>query len=258
MQYAIDIIVSYLSESKDLKQNPEIYKIYYHKIISSLYNKGKAPCSIWLNNFNQNNNYVKIVLLGIGAQRKTAFVQLWMDDVFPPTEYDPTIEDTYRSHITLNTNEYDRDKIEYEKTQLYNDMDVKYEYCDIEVIDTAGQTELYEVKDEWIAMGDFFMIMFQINDKRTFEEAISLREKIIACKFARENNKWGIMFVATKCDFKHVQKQSTWLMDDNEIMNYVKKHNIPYVETSAKHNRNVHFAFRHAIYEYWVQMMDRK
>ena len=41
------------------------------------------------------------------------------------------------------------------------------------------------------------------------------------------------------------------LVDPSVVIEKAKEWKMPYIETSAKDDRNVHFLFRVAVYEYW-------
>eukprot|EP01084_Bolivina_argentea_P131543 232169_1 len=241
--FTVDVILTYLQAA---------YKLYYHNAISGFYIKGKPPCKRWLHQIN-----IKICLLGLAVCGKTAFVNRWMDNVFTNI-YEPTIDDSYKKTITINPNDDDKDKYEQEaeiRTSLHTDYGTKYN-CTLNVLDTAGQQIFEAMQEQWIRDSNLFLLFFAINDQKSFNEAILLREKVIRLKM-NDNNKYGMMFIATKCDLKYEdeidQMNGFDLIDDNKIMDFVKINNIPFIETSAKHNINVHFAFRHAVYQYWIQ-----
>ena len=70
----------------------------------------------------------------------------------------------------------------------------------------------------------------------------------------------GAILVATKCDlyyddFDEQCKKAQQIMRRNRenAMKLSKLWNVPYIETSAKRDINVHFLFERIIYEYWVQ-----
>ena len=63
--------------------------------------------------------------------------------------------------------------------------------------------------------------------------------------------------VGNKCDLRDypnfVQHGYRDTVDIKKANEWFKEKRVPYIETSAKNGRNVHFLFRHSIYEYWIQ-----
>ncbi len=49
----------------------------------------------------------------------------------------------------------------------------------LDILDTAGQEEFSSMQDEWIRVGDGFLLVYSITTRNTFDEVHRLREKIL-------------------------------------------------------------------------------
>ena len=79
-------------------------------------------------------------------------------------EYDPTIEDSYRKQVVIDG-----------------------ETCLLDIIDTAGQGDEYgALKDQCMRTGEGFLIVFAVNNAKSFEEITAYREQIKKMKDAEE------------------------------------------------------------------------
>lgn len=86
----------------------------------------------------------KLVVLGDGGVGKTALtIQLCLNH-FVET-YDPTIEDSYRKHVVIDS-----------------------QSCMLEVLDTAGQEEYTALRDQWIRDGEGFVLVYSITSRASF------------------------------------------------------------------------------------------
>ena len=123
--------------------------------------------------------------------------------------------------------------------------------------------------DSWFRESRVFLLCFAVNNCRTFDEIEMIRERVIRCK--EPEDKYAFILVGTKCDLRTVedeqmmrQEQSKHrdsrndFVDPQMVIEQAKEWNLPYIETSAKHGRNVNFLFRAAVYEYWWQSQHDK
>merc|ERR1712159_890627 len=119
----------------------------------------------------------KIVVLGAGGVGKSALtIQLVTGNFLQ--EYDPTIEDSYRTTVKINYKGEERNAL-------------------LDILDTAGQEEFQSMQDTWMREGKGFLLVYSIIDESSFEEVRSLREKIMRAKDA---DKVPIVLVGNKCD----------------------------------------------------------
>ncbi len=49
----------------------------------------------------------------------------------------------------------------------------------LDILDTAGQEEFSSMQDEWIRVGNGFMLVYSVTTRNTFDELHRLREKIL-------------------------------------------------------------------------------
>jgi len=153
----------------------------------------------------------KIVVLGGGGVGKSALTIRLVTDNFLD-EYDPTIEDSYRKSVMIDS-----------KTAL------------LDILDTAGQEEFSSMQDQWMREGKGFLLVYSITSRATFEEVQTLYEKILRSKDA-ENV--PIVLAGNKCDLE-TERQVTY----EEGKNQAAEWGAPFYETSAKEKINNETAF---------------
>ena len=107
----------------------------------------------------------KLVVVGAGGVGKSALTIQLLQDHFMD-EYDPTIEDSYRKQVVIDG-----------------------ETCLLDIIDTAGHEDEYgTLKDHYMKTGEGFLIVFAVNNAKSFEEISAYREQIKRLKDAEEVN----------------------------------------------------------------------
>ena len=94
----------------------------------------------------ENTLEYKLVVLGGGGVGKSALTIRLVTDNFL-TEYDPTIEDSYRKQVVID-----------QKTAL------------LDILDTAGQEEYSSMQDQWMREGKGFLLVYSITSRSTFDE----------------------------------------------------------------------------------------
>uniref|UniRef100_A0A6B2LLU8 Uncharacterized protein n=1 Tax=Arcella intermedia TaxID=1963864 RepID=A0A6B2LLU8_9EUKA len=166
-----------------------------------------------------------VVMLGSGGVGKSAFVMRFLTDKFVP-DYDPTIENSYRGKVTLEGKE-----------------------IIIDILDTAGMEDT--TRDQYISLGQFFIFMFSITDRSSFEEFEAAHCSIK--KFFPEGSVFPMMMVGCKGDLDGERKVSL-----AEIEQKAKQYNLGYVETSALTGLNVKSAMDAAIKYYITQIQPSK
>ena len=78
-------------------------------------------------------------------------------------EYDPTIEDSYRKQVVIDG-----------------------ETCLLDILDTAGQEEYSAMRDQYMRTGEGFLLVFAVNNAKSFEDISQYREQIKRVKDAEE------------------------------------------------------------------------
>lgn len=148
--------------------------------------------------------------MGDGGVGKTALVIQLCLNKFVET-YDPTIEDSYRTHILLN------------------DRPVT-----VELTDTAGQEEYAALREQWITEGEGFVVVYSVTDKQSFARIRQYFEEIARIK---EGQAFGIVLIGNKID------ESRRVVTRQQGKALAQKWKIPFFETSAKKNLNIEAAF---------------
>ena len=88
----------------------------------------------------------KIVVLGSGGVGKSALTVQFVQGIFVE-KYDPTIEDSYRKQVVIDG-----------------------ETCLLDILDTAGQEEYSAMRDQYMRTGEGFLIVFAVNNAKSFED----------------------------------------------------------------------------------------
>jgi len=151
----------------------------------------------------------KIVVLGGGGVGKSALTIRLVTDNFLD-EYDPTIEDSYRKQV-----------------------DIDSESALLDILDTAGQEEFASMQDQWIREGKGFLLVFSVCNKATFHELEELHKKILRAKDAESV---PMVIAGNKCDLRDPHDSSQVTQAEAEAL--AKRFGCSYYETSAKERIN--------------------
>ncbi|EEB15711.1 ras, putative [Pediculus humanus corporis] len=151
----------------------------------------------------------KLVVVGAGGVGKSALTIQLIQNHFVD-EYDPTIEDSYRKQVVIDG-----------------------ETCLLDILDTAGQEEYSAMRDQYMRTGEGFLLVFAVNNTKSFEDISIYREQIKRVKDAEE--------VPMVCDHKNCDLQRS--LNKNQAQDMAKQYGIPFVETSAKTRLAVDDAF---------------
>jgi GTPase KRas protein len=163
------------------------------------------------------SNVYKLVLVGVGGVGKSCLTIQYISNKFVD-DYDPTLEDSYRKQVTIDSEE-----------------------CILDIFDTAGQEDFSAVRDQYMRTGDGFLCVYSITLQASFDEAISLHEHILRVK---DSDEVPFVLVGNKCD----------LEPDREISTEKGKQlavdlSCPFLEASAKTRHNVVEAFETLVRE---------
>ncbi|KAI6229128.1 (pine wood nematode) hypothetical protein [Aphelenchoides fujianensis] len=155
----------------------------------------------------------KLVVVGDGGVGKSALTIQLIQNQFVQ-EYDPTIEDSYRKQVLIDD-----------------------ETCLLDILDTAGQEEYSAMRDQYMRTGEGFLLVFALNELKSFENIQHYREQI---RRVKDSEEVPMVLVGNKCDL------SQRAMDQRQIDELARSFGIPYEETSAKTRVGVDNAF-HAL-----------
>jgi GTPase KRas protein len=153
----------------------------------------------------------KLVVVGGGGVGKSALTIQLIQQHFV-SEYDPTIEDSYRKQVVIDD-----------------------ETCLLDILDTAGQEEYSAMRDQYMRTGEGFLCVYSIDNKRSFVEIDKFREQILRVK---DSEHVPMILVGNKCDLEDKREVST-----DEAKQLAKSYGIPFMETSAKRRIKVDECF---------------
>ncbi len=158
------------------------------------------------------DNSIKIALLGSTIVGKSSLIYRLLKYNFS-YEYNSTIEDIYKHNLSIEGNDYE-----------------------IEIVDTAGEEDYQNMIDCWIRYGEGILLVFAINDRKSFE---SLKEKYNTIIKIKKRENCPIILVGYKLDLED-QRKVTYA----EAKELADLWNIDYIETSAKTNFNCTEVFK--------------
>lgn len=154
----------------------------------------------------------KLVVVGAGGVGKSALTIQLIQNHFVD-EYDPTIEDSYRKQVVIDG-----------------------ETCLLDILDTAGQEEYSAMRDQYMRTGEGFLLVFAVNNMKSFEDIATYRERIIRVK---DTDDVPMIAVGNKCDLD----QSCWALSMVDAESFAKNVEIQLIKTSAKTRSGVDEAF---------------
>ncbi|XP_065187441.1 GTPase HRas-like [Sycon ciliatum] len=161
----------------------------------------------------------RMVVVGAGGVGKSALTIQLVQNEFV-AEYDPTIEDSYKKRLLVDE-----------------------ETCELDILDTAGQEEYCAMRDQYMRTGEGFLIVFALNDRKSFEDARNFRDQILRVKDKAEHEGVPMILIGNKCD---LPKRD---VDVNHAAQLAKSWNIPFCETSAKTRQGVMEGFSQLVRE---------
>jgi len=157
----------------------------------------------------------RICVVGSGGVGKSCVTIQFLRQRFSEY-YDPTIEESYRKTVNVDSKEYQ-----------------------LEIVDTAGQEEFTSFRDSSLSHGDGFLLVFSIISTSSWNELQTLREKIIRVK---DSDTTPMVIIGNKSDLNNDRTVKT--QDAEDFCNSV---NCPYLETSAKTGQNVVESFHEVV-----------
>ncbi|KAM9994522.1 hypothetical protein ACTFIZ_007675 [Dictyostelium cf. discoideum] len=158
----------------------------------------------------------KIVVLGSGGVGKSALTVQFVQGIFVE-KYDPTIEDSYRKQVEVDSNQ-----------------------CMLEILDTAGTEQFTAMRDLYMKNGQGFVLVYSIISNSTFNELPDLREQILRVKDCEDV---PMVLVGNKCDLHDQRVISTEQGEDLAR----KFGDCYFLEASAKNKVNVEQIFYNLI-----------
>ena len=162
---------------------------------------------------------IKLVVLGKSLVGKSALTYRFISDKFP-TEHDTTVEDQYKTIVTVDETE-----------------------CELEILDTAGQDDYQTMLDTWIEFGNCYLLVYAIDDLDSFKQIKYKYDRICQVK---KNEKFSVVIVGNKCDLSDNKRKIT----KSEAENLGKNIGVTCLEVSALTRVNVKEAFIQVVHDY--------
>lgn len=151
-----------------------------------------------------------IAVLGAGGVGKSALLSSLFKKDFPE-EHEPTL-DTYYMHTIA----------------------VDGVHHNLRIIDT-GATEGFPVMRRFsIDICEGFVIVYSLEDPKSFEEAIQLLDEVISIRVPKQTRKIPVVLVANKLDIGSEQREQCAIRSKGELDARAGQITATYVEVSAK------------------------
>ncbi|KAL5263534.1 hypothetical protein ACHWQZ_G008785 [Mnemiopsis leidyi] len=156
----------------------------------------------------------QVILIGAASVGKTCIIKKWTINEFSD-EYIPT--------------KYSTD---------HKEIEVRSRKCKVEILDTAGLSQYWGMRDNMIRQADGIMIVFSITDEGSFEMLKELHQQVE--RNISESS--CVLLVGNKHDLSETRKvtyDSAWSFSEHLGLDYI--------ETSARVGHNIVEAFVHLI-----------
>lgn len=177
---------------------------------------------------NMARNAFKLVLVGSGGVGKSCLTIQYISKKFVE-DYDPTLEDSYRKPITLESGEpavldiFDTAGMICQQSTLWHNWH------------SIGQEDFQAVRDSYIRTGDGFLCVYSVTLQSSFDEAVHLYSHINNVKDVEE---CPFVLIGNKCDLEDA-RQVTFEKGQSLATDL----SCPFLEASAKTRYNVDEAF---------------
>lgn len=159
----------------------------------------------------------RLAFLGGKATGKTSVINRFISDTFTH-RYRPTIEDHLTHIIDHNGN-----------------------MCVCLIVDTSGCRDFPAMRRLAITKGNAFLVVYSINDRRSFDEVIETVNEVKRLKSETEDVK--IIIIGNKNDLEHEREVERH--EGEALVESINNNNVSsmFMECSAKNNQNVDIVF---------------
>ncbi|RYC65232.1 hypothetical protein CHU98_g991 [Xylaria longipes] len=145
--------------------------------------------------------------------------------------YDPTIEDSYRTQMTVDVSAPQSYPIGFHKLiSLLQQRQVV-----LEILDTAGTDQFVAMRDLYMKTGQGFLLVFSITSAASLNEIAGLRDEIIRIK---DDENVPIVICGNKADLEEYRA-----IPRARGFEVSQRWGAPYYETSARNKTNVDEVF---------------
>ena len=154
----------------------------------------------------------RLAVVGAGGVGKSSLTVQFIQGHFI-VDYDPTVEDYYSKVCTVD------------KEKAY-----------LEILDTAGQEEYQTMREQYMEIGEGFLLLYSIDDRQSFNEVQEYRNHTLRVK---DVDQYPMLLIGNKCDLSTEQRKIS-TQEGQELAKYM---GCEFIETSAKMSINVKEAF---------------
>ena len=121
----------------------------------------------------------------------------------------------------------------------------------LEILDSAGQEEFKPMREQYMRVGEGFLLVFSLTDRHSLEECYKLHRDIIRIK---DSDHVPMLLIGNKLDIRQTDL-------DIHARNAAIAMRIPYFETSARTRYNIDEVFMELVrqirkHKYQCQMMN--
>lgn len=152
----------------------------------------------------------QVILIGAASVGKTCIIKKWTLNEFSD-EYIPT--------------KYSKD---------HKEIEVRGRLCKVEILDTAGLSQYWGMRDNMIRQADGIMIVFSITDEGSFEMLKELHQQVE--RNISESS--CVLLVGNKHDLSETRKVTF-----DSACSFSESLGLKYIETSARVGHNIVEAF---------------
>lgn len=99
----------------------------------------------------------------------------------------------------------------------------------LEILDSAGQEEFKPMREQYIRVGEGFLLVFSLNDRHSLEECYKIHRDILRIKDA---DHVPMLLIGNKSDIRQIGV-------DHQARSAALNMRIPYFETSARTRVNI-------------------
>ncbi|KAI8623125.1 ras-domain-containing protein [Xylariaceae sp. FL1651] len=161
--------------------------------------------------YQQSAREYHVVVLGAGGVGKSCLTAQFVHNEWIES-YDPTIEDSYRTQMTVD------------QRQVV-----------LEILDTAGTDQFVAMRDLYMKTGQGFLLVFSITSASSLNEIAGLRDEIIRIK---DDENIPIVICGNKADLEEHRS-----VPRTRGFAVSQRWGAPYYETSARTKTNVDEVF---------------
>ena len=144
---------------------------------------------------------LKIAVLGQSMIGKSTLTFHFINNKFP-TKHDSTVEDACSIYAKIDGTQ-----------------------CILEKLDKVGQDDYLTIIDTWINSADWFILVYSIDNKESFESTKLRYERILKLK---SGEKVSIIVAGNKCDLEESRK-----VNREEVENFCYTNKINFLERSV-------------------------